>query len=189
MARSESTNISRAYRNDVATMGFMSQRADAGGPGNRERSALAGKRFLVVDDQSYMIDVVGEMLRHHGAADVVRAESVEIAAARLGPGAVCDSIICDFNMKPVNGIQFLQAIRAGRLAHAKRDQSFILLTGHGDMEVVKAAKALDVSGYAVKPVAPDTFLKVVTRALSSALTLKNAEVYAQVPTQDLRRLQ
>lgn len=57
------------------------------------------------------------------------------------------------------------------------------------MEVVRAAKALDVSGYAVKPVAPDTFIKVVTRALTSAFTLKSAEDYTQVPTQDLRRLQ
>lgn len=170
-------------------MGFMSQRGDAGGSGGRDRAALTGKRFLVVDDQAYMIDVIGEMLRHHGAADVVRAESVEIAAARLDPHAPCDSIICDFNMKPVNGIQFLQAIRAGRLAHVKRDQRFILLTGHGDMEVVRAAKALDVSGYAVKPVAPDTFIKVVTRALTSAFTLKSAEDYTQAPTQDLRRLQ
>jgi DNA-binding NarL/FixJ family response regulator len=155
----------------------------------RDRTALAKRRFLVVDDHSYMIEVISEVLRHFSAEEISRAESVEMAMSRFGPHAAFDCVICDFNMKPVNGIQFLQAIRAGKLPFVKRDQHFVLLTGHGDMDVVKAAKALDVSGYAVKPVAPDTFIKTVTRALGTTLTLKSAEEYAKVPTADLKRFQ
>ncbi len=155
----------------------------------RDRTVLAGKRALVVDDQGYMIDVVCEILRHFAADETVRAESVEAAVARFDPHINFDCVICDFNMKPVNGIQFLQAIRAGKLAHVKRDQPFILLTGHGDIEVVKAAKALDVSGYAVKPVAPDTFIKVITRAFATPLALKPVADYERVPTQILKRFQ
>lgn len=155
----------------------------------RDRTVLAKRRFLVVDDQSYMIDVVGEILRHYAADEVVRADSVDTAIARFDPRAGFDCVICDFNMKPINGIQFLQAIRAGKLAMIKRDQHFVLLTGHGDMEVVKAAKALDVSGYAVKPVAPDIFIKTIARGLTLELALKPAADYLKVPTSDLRRFQ
>lgn len=155
----------------------------------RDRTALAKRRFLVVDDQSYMIEVIGEILRHYAAEDVVRADSVDTAIVRFDPHSGFDCIICDFNMKPINGIQFLQAIRAGKLAGIKRDQHFVLLTGHGDMDVVRAAKALDVSGYAVKPVAPDTFIKTITRALTLEHTLKPAADYLKVPTGELKRLQ
>jgi len=155
----------------------------------RDRTVLAKRRFLVVDDQSYMIDVVGEILRHYAADDIVRADSVDAAIARFDPRAGLDCIICDFNMKPINGIQFLQAIRAGKLAMIKRDQHFVLLTGHADMDVVKAAKSLDVNGYAVKPVAPDTFIKTVARALTIEPTLKPAADYLKVPTSELRRFQ
>ncbi len=143
----------------------------------------------MIDDQSYMIDVVAEMLRHFSAEDVVRAESVEAAIARFGPQSAFDCVICDFNMMPINGIQFLQAIRAGKLAHIRRDQNFVLLTGHGDIDVVKAAKALDVSGYAVKPVAPDAFAKTIARALTVQVSLKPPADYERVSTQNLRRLQ
>jgi hypothetical protein len=54
---------------------------------------------------------------------------------------------------------------------------------------VKAAKALDVSGYAVKPVAPDTFIKTVARGLALELALKPAADYLKVSTAELRRFQ
>lgn len=153
-----------------------------------DRRALAGKHFLVVDDHSYMIDVICEILRHYAAEDPARASSVEQAMRNCG-GTHFDCIICDFNMKPINGIQWLQAIRAGKCREVPREQAFLLLTGHGDIDVVKAAKALDVSAYVVKPVAPDTFMKAITRALGAPPTLRPQHDYERVPTQNLARLQ
>lgn len=155
----------------------------------RDRDALNGKRFLVVDDQGYMIDVIAEILRHFGAAGVDRAESADAAVMRAVPRGPFDVIVCDFNMTPINGLQLLQAIRAGRHRDIKRDQRFILLTGHGEMNVVKAAKALDVNGYVVKPVAPDTFIKTVERALGAAPALKPPADYEGIATADLKRFQ
>ena len=156
---------------------------------NKDRTVFAGRRFLVVDDHSYMIDVICEILRHYGATETLRAESAEAALARMGPNSRFDCIVCDFNMKPVNGLQLLQMIRAGKRKDVARDQRFVLLTGHGDMEVVKTAKALDVSGYVVKPVAAETFVKTVARALASTVTLKSPVDYERVPTQELARFQ
>lgn len=155
----------------------------------RDRTALNGRRFLVVDDHGYMIDVINEILKHFGAGDTVRAESVDAALGRIDPRRGIDVIVCDFNMKPTNGIQFLQTIRTGKHAHIKRDQRFILLTGHGEMDVVRAAKGLDVNGYVVKPVAPDIFIKTVERALGAAPALKPVGDYERIPTGELGRFQ
>jgi DNA-binding NarL/FixJ family response regulator len=155
----------------------------------RDRTALSGRRFLVVDDHAYMIEVIAEIVKHFGAEDAARAGSVDAAVNCITPRAAYDVIVCDFNMKPQNGIQCLQAIRAGRHREIKRDQRFILLTGHGEMDVVKAAKALDVNGYVVKPVAPDIFVKTVQRALDASPPLKPASDYERIPTGDLRRFQ
>ncbi|MGE4064480.1 MAG: response regulator [Rhodospirillaceae bacterium] len=164
---------------------MQDQRKDA----VRDRTVLSGKRFLVVDDHSYMIEVIAEILKHFGADAVDRAESAEAAVIRVSPRAPFDVIVCDFNMKPINGIQLLQAIRSGKHREIKRDQRFILLTGHGEMDVVRAAKGLDVNGYVVKPVAPDTFVKTVERALGAAPVLKPPADYERVPTGELRRFQ
>lgn len=155
----------------------------------RDRTLLNGRRFLVVDDQSYMIDVIAEILRHFGAQDVDRAESAEAAVLRITPRIPVDVIVCDFNMRPVTGVQLLQSIRAGKHAGIKRDQRFILLTGHGEMDVVKAAKALDVNGYVVKPVAPDTFIKTIERTLGATPSLKSVPDYERIPVDVLRRFQ
>ncbi len=155
----------------------------------RDRTVLKGRRFLVVDDHGYMIDVINEILKHFGAEETARAENVDGALTRLRGGGMFDVVVCDFNMKPVNGIQLLQAIRTGRHKEVKRDQRFILLTGHGEMDVVRAAKALDVNGYVVKPVAPDVFVKTVERALGAAPALKPAGDYERIPTNDLRKFQ
>ncbi len=155
----------------------------------RDRTALNGRRFLIVDDHAYMIDVIAEILKHFGADETARAESADAALLCISPRVGYDVIICDFNMKPLNGIQFLQSIRTGKHREIKRDQRFILLTGHGEMDVVRAAKALDVNGYVVKPVAPDTFIKTVQRALDGNPALKQPGDYERIPTSDLKRFQ
>lgn len=164
---------------------MLDQRKDA----LRDRTALKGRRFLVVDDHGYMIDVIAEILKHYGAATIDRAENVDAAIARVRPREPFDAIICDFNMQPINGIQLLQSIRTGSHRDILRDQCFILLTGHGEMDVVRAAKALDVNGYVVKPVAPDTFIKTVERALSSKGAVKQPADYERIPLAELRRFQ
>ncbi|MGE3335601.1 MAG: response regulator [Rhodospirillaceae bacterium] len=158
-------------------------------PTARDRTILNGRRFLVVDDHGYMIDVINEILKHFGADETVRADSVGTALGRIDARRGVDVIICDFNMKPINGIQFLQTIRTGKNPHIKRDQRFILLTGHGEMDVVRAAKGLDVNGYVVKPVAPDIFIKTVERALAAPPALKLPGDYERIATGDLRRFQ
>jgi len=155
----------------------------------RDRRALAGRRFLVVDDHPHMIDVICEILRHFGARDPAKAASAEAALAKCSKREPFDCVVCDFNMEPVNGLQVLQAIRMGTQPQVARDQPFILLTGHAEIDVVKAAVALDVSAYVVKPVAVDIFLTALNRALAPKVALHAAAHYEAVPLAGVRRFQ
>jgi two-component system response regulator RegA len=151
------------------------------GLGTRPQHHLAGKRFLVVDDEPYMIEVVGEILRHFGATEIVRACSVDAALNQCRRGARFDCIVSDFNMRPTNGLRLLQMIRAGAVPSLPRDQCFILLTGHAEIDVVKVAKALDANAYLIKPVSADTMIKAVVRALDAPCELAQAASYGRVP--------
>jgi DNA-binding NtrC family response regulator len=143
------------------------------------RPNLNGRHFLIVDDEPHMLEVIADILRHFGATNVERAGGVEAALAKCGPNGF-DCIISDFNMKPENGLQFLQSIRQGKRSRLPRDQRFVLITGHGEIEVVKSAKQLDVSAYLVKPVAMDMIIKTLARVFAQEIALKPPEAYAGV---------
>ncbi len=128
-----------------------------------------------------MIETISQMLRHHGAVRLFRAAEAEAALAIVRAEKGVDCIISDFNMSPVSGLQFLGAIRTGLYAEVPRDQRFILLTGHGERDVVLAAQALDVSGYIVKPVSLKTLVQALQRAFSRPLPLKPVNAYKAVP--------
>jgi DNA-binding NarL/FixJ family response regulator len=74
----------------------------------------------------------------------------------------------------------LSRIRTGAQAGIPRDQRFILLTGHGEAEVVRTAMALDVTGYMVKPVSLKNLVQSVERALAKTIAIKPVAAYQAV---------
>jgi two-component system, chemotaxis family, chemotaxis protein CheY len=143
------------------------------------RTDFATKRFLVVDDMPEMIETVVRMLKHYGASDFFRSATAEEALA-IAASQKIDCIISDFNMAPLTGLQLLSRIRTGAQSGVPRDQRFILLTGHGEADVVRSAMALDASGYVVKPVSLKMLVQAVERAFSRPMTLKAVSAYQAV---------
>jgi YesN/AraC family two-component response regulator len=140
-----------------------------------------GKRFLIVDDEPFMLSIIERMLAIGNPREILKANSGRAALDLLSKdGGKFDCIISDCNMKPVNGLQFLMAVRGGMNPRIPREQPFIMLTGHGDVEVVKTAVQLDVSGYLVKPVAKDKLELVVDRAITHTLNIRAPEYYRSV---------
>lgn len=142
---------------------------------------FSDRHFLVVDDEEYMARVITRMLKACHAASVIHANDGVHALQMSGPGGKPpDCVICDFNMKHVNGLQFLQGIRLGLSPTLPRDQPFIMVTGHGEQDVVKAALSLNVSGFAVKPVAQKKLVESIEKALSHPVKLQPVEVYKAI---------
>jgi len=142
---------------------------------------LANLRFLVVDDDRAIIEVVDALLQLAGATAVYKATSVAAAISIAAePQNKFDCIISDYGMLPANGLEFLQKVRSAAYEGIPREMHFVMLTAHGQEAVVRTAMELDVSGYIVKPVTKYALVRAIYRAFNRALSLKSAEVYGAI---------
>ncbi len=138
-------------------------------------------RFLVVDDDRAILEMVDAMLRMAGAGSVIKAVSALAALNILADQQKgSDCIICDQSMHTMTGLELLRDIRVGRYSYIPRDISFIMLTSHGGEVVVRAAIDLDVNSYIMKPVSKDGLVKAVHRAFNRSIALKASEDYSSV---------
>ena len=130
--------------------------------GNQQREAgqldidLSDKTVLIVDDEVFMLNLMNRVVKEFNAGAIERAANGQEAMTVLSRmGKQIDLIISDCNMAPINGLEFLKLVRGGATKDVANDLPFIMVTGHGDEPVVRKALELDVSGYCVKPVAPE----------------------------------
>jgi YesN/AraC family two-component response regulator len=141
----------------------------------------SSKRFLIVDDESFMLGLIERMLKQCNAGAIVKATDGGTALRAVKDNFTqVDCIISDCNMKPIDGLQLLQGVRMGVNPRIPRDQPFIMLTGHGDTDIVKAAIAMDVNGYVVKPVAFDKLTHTIEKVLKRGIEVKDPEHYKGV---------
>ncbi len=142
---------------------------------------FSSKRFLIVDDEAFMLGTIERMLKQCNAGLIMKASDGGKALRSVKDNFTqVDCVIADFNMKPINGLQLLQGIRLGLNARIPREQPFIMLTGHADTDVVKAAMALDVHGYVVKPVAPEKLYQTIDKVFRRPIELKDADYYRTI---------
>jgi two-component system chemotaxis response regulator CheY len=141
----------------------------------------SSKRFLIVDDEVFMLGLIDRMLKECKAGVIMKASDGGQALRVIKDNFTqVDCIISDFNMMPINGLQLLQGVRLGVNAKIPREQAFIMLTGHGESDVVKTAISLDVSGYVVKPVALDKLVQTIDKVLAKPIEIKDAEYYRSI---------
>lgn len=105
---------------------------------------------LVVDDNDFMRDLVASMLREIGFREIVHAADGEAALQKV-KAENPSLILCDVDMEPMNGLDFVDRLRRTQPPPAKQTP-VILLTAHSDAEIVQRAIKLGVAAYIVKPV-------------------------------------
>ncbi len=141
----------------------------------------ASKTFMLIDDETFMLGLVDRILKQCGAGRVLRATNGAAAMAMFnGSIGKVDCIVADLNMKPMSGLELLKAIRTGVGKHIPRDQRLIMLTGHGDMDAVRAAGELDINGYILKPVSTEKLISTLERAMTREPVLKDVDSYHAV---------
>lgn len=139
---------------------------------------FSSKRFLIADDEHFMLGMIERILRQTNPAHIIKVPDGSKALQSIKDNFTqVDCIIADFNMKPVNGLQLLQGIRMGINPKIPREQPFVMLTGHSDTDVVKAAIGLDVHGYVVKPVAPEKLFSTLEKVFQRPIELKDPDFY------------
>lgn len=116
-------------------------------------------RVMIVDDQTSMRAMIRRTLQDLGFKDVRDKPNAIEALAAVRADRV-HLIISDYNMPDMDGLEFLQAVRADSVIGKT---VFIMLTGSAEREVVQKAAALGVNNYVVKPFAPAALKEKIER--------------------------
>jgi len=144
---------------------------------------LAGHVILLVDDVAFSRETVRRVLRAMNEPSIIDASNGAQALTLLNSKPDITLVIADFNMPIGNGMQLLQAIRAGK-SQAERTLPVAMLTGHSDQHLVASALALDVNAFIVKPVSADAIgkrLMMMLQQVEDASWIKDPEEYENVP--------
>lgn len=109
-------------------------------------------RILLLDDDTFMLELLTEMLDSLGYRNVRAESDARVALAAL-PEFVPDLLICDLSMPEMDGIEYLRAA-----AEAKFAGSVVLLSGMDSgilraAEMLAMAEGLTILGAVSKPVA------------------------------------
>jgi two-component system chemotaxis response regulator CheY len=124
--------------------------------------------FLIVDDNKPMRGLVRTILHALGARNVLDVDDAAEAlkALRSFPA---DFVITDWNMQPLDGIEFVRLIRTG-------DDSpnpfvpIIMLTGHTEMHHVAEARDAGVTEFLAKPISVSSLYTRVKNTIENPRT-------------------
>jgi len=118
-------------------------------------------RFLIVDDNVHMLNIVKTILRGFGAVHVFEAKETQEALNRLKHDAI-DIVVLDYLMGDEDGVAFLQKLRHETDSPAPY-VPVIMLTAHSERARVEAARDAGVSEFCAKPItALEMFRKIAS---------------------------
>lgn len=122
---------------------------------------LKDLRVLVVDDSRAMRRIVKGFMDDTGVKEIVEAAHGRAALEIMAVTPV-DLVVCDLNMPVMNGLELLQAVRAG----GQENLCFVMLTVEAVQKTMNQSLALGADSYIVKPVTKAVFLDEVRQVLS-----------------------
>ena len=124
-------------------------------------------QVLVVDDNDFMRDLVASMLREIGFREIAHAADGEAALAKVKevePGL----ILCDVDMEPMNGLDFVEQLRRHAPPPPTPQIPVILLTAKVHAHDRHPFADLAVAGVIAKPFDPLTLADHVADTLRRA---------------------
>ncbi|MFQ5957840.1 MAG: response regulator [Alphaproteobacteria bacterium] len=126
------------------------------------------KRFerlsvLIVDDNEHTVALITKILRTFGVRSI-SATADGASALRFLTRKSVDLVICDWEMRPLDGLEFTKLVR-------KAPESpnpfvpIIMLTGHTEIDRVVKARNAGVNDFVAKPVSPAVLLSRMVSVL------------------------
>ena len=119
-------------------------------------------RVLVVDDASFVRDLVKRTMRTHFPAvkleEAINGRKAQILMSK----GVYDMVLCDWEMPEMSGIELLEWARANE---HYRKIPFIMVTSRGDRSHVVEAVQQGASDYLTKPFSPEMLLHKINKHL------------------------
>ena len=117
-------------------------------------------KVLVIDDSSTMRRIIKNTLKTIGMTDVEEAEDGKQGLSKLEEGGV-GLIITDWNMPVMNGLEFVQAVKAGPY----KDLPILMVTTNAAKDDVIIALKAGVNNYVVKPMTPEVLKEKIQKII------------------------
>ncbi len=111
---------------------------------------LEDVKFLIVDDNAFMRNIIRRVLSALHAEQVREASDGE-DALQIMQTFVPDIIILDWEMKPMDGLEFTRKVRLSRDS-LKVFMPIIMVSGHSERGRIVAAREAGVNEFVVKPI-------------------------------------
>ena len=118
-------------------------------------------KILVVDDSSTMRRIVINTLKKAGFSEIIEAGDGKEALGKMTSDKV-DFVITDWNMPEMNGLEFVQAVRADA---DLKDTPILMVTTRSVKEDILEAMKAGVNSYFVKPFTPQTLKEKINLVL------------------------
>jgi two-component system chemotaxis response regulator CheY len=122
---------------------------------------LSPVSVLCIDDDSVIRSVVRSALQRHGCRDVVQAHS-GLEALDLCAGRTFNLLICDHQMAPMTGLEFLRELADTGLGEG---WPVIMLSADTDPATFQEARSFGVQAWVGKPVSVQTLMEQVGTVL------------------------
>lgn len=107
---------------------------------------LSGLKVLLIDDDTFLLDMYALKLKRFGA-DPTAAPGAEEALAKLADGYAPDIVLCDIIMPKLDGFDFLREMRAKGYAAGA---TVIVLSNQGQETDQEQAAEFKVDDYIIK---------------------------------------
>jgi two-component system chemotaxis response regulator CheY len=120
---------------------------------------------LVVEDNDFIRDLVVSQLRQIGFRHIIPASDGEAAFNEVLQ-ATPSLIVCDINMEPMSGFEFVVKLRRKGLVGDFRIPT-VILTAHAMPEFVDRARELEVDAFVVKPVKRDILEQRIVKVMEA----------------------
>ncbi len=138
-------------------------------------SMSAPARILVVDDEPFNLEIIGEYLDGQGYELTMARDGMEAWACLDESGRDFDLLVLDRMMPRLDGMELLRRVRrTPRLS----DLPVIMQTAAATPDQVREGLAAGARYYLTKPYEPDALLAIVKSALEEAR--RNREIQIQV---------
>jgi two-component system, sensor histidine kinase and response regulator len=141
---------------------------------------------LIVDDDPALLQALPQTLRlRMGGVTVETADSAAAALDRIAAQDY-DAIVTDIKMPGMDGLTLLAEIRTRR-----PDTPTLIITGHGENELVVRALRAGASDFIEKPIDRDYFVAALYRAIRAHLLsrrVKDRELALETCADELERI-
>ncbi|MDX1588666.1 MAG: response regulator [Oleiphilaceae bacterium] len=143
---------------------------------------MAPIKVLVVDDASFVRDLVKRTLRNHFPGIEMQEASNGRKAQALLHRQMFDLILCDWEMPEMSGLELLRWVRQ---QDAYRKKPFIMITSRGDRDHVVEAVREGVTDYLGKPFSAEGLVNKVIKVMGDKLGRQAAVPSASRSSADL----